>query len=422
MLPVVLEKAEDLRAGEGVRRRARVSVRVRVLRAAILFVASAYLISGVRYAMYRPAKSDAYLWVVYHVHSEMSDGLSSVDEIAKQARAANVSAVILTDHGRPNLQSTNFHRAIDGVTIVGGSEATLPDGHFTFFGASVAPGFRVSSFPPEAMDDVRQWGAFPVLAYPADYQYGWRYWKSDLHPGGIEILNLFTSLRETSAWDRLLLAMYYPFSHFYFLRSITFPAQSMTHWDEFLGRSRVWAFAASDAHGGFRLIGKWLPFKFPSYQDTFSLAALGVDRRYANDPMRAIRGGDFFVCVRGAGEPRAFEFSAADGTGTVARSGGVVTVGAWVHVGVDAGGQRVRTVLYKDGVAVRETDAAELELDGAEAGVYRAEIFLPRHPMLRADVPWIVSNPIFVGVTPKEGAPRATTTAVRTAVATAPAF
>ncbi|MGC2719663.1 MAG: hypothetical protein WA209_08730, partial [Candidatus Acidiferrales bacterium] len=65
MLPVVLEKAEDLRAGEGVRRRARVSVRVRVLRAAILFVASAYLISGVRYAMYRPAKSDAYLWVVY---------------------------------------------------------------------------------------------------------------------------------------------------------------------------------------------------------------------------------------------------------------------------------------------------------------------------------------------------------------------
>ncbi len=393
----------------------------RVLRFAIALVAAAYLIAGMRYAIYQPVKSDAYLWVVYHVHSEMSDGLSSVDEIARQARATNVRVVILTDHGRPNLLSTNFHRTLDGVTIVGGSEATLPDGHFTFFGASAVPGFRVSSFPPEAMDDAREWGAFPVLAYPADYQYGWRYWKADLRPGGIEILNLFTSLRDTSTWDRLLLAMYYPFSHFYFLRSITFPEQSMTHWDEFLERSRVWAFAASDAHGGFRL-GKWFTFKSPSYEDTFSLAALGVDRRYASDPMRAIRSGDFFVCVRGAGEPRAFEFSAEDQAGTVARSGGVVGVGARVRVSVDAGGEKVRVVLYKDGVEVRESKTAELELDGAEAGVYRAEVFLLRHPLLRAAVPWIVSNPIFVGVMPEESGRRVTATAVRTTGDAARAF
>jgi hypothetical protein len=407
---------EVLGKAEGFFARARASAVSwrRLLRVAIALVAAAYLISGMRYALYRPAKSDAFLWVVYHVHSEMSDGLSSADEIARQARAAGVSVVILTDHGRPNLQSTNFHRAVDGVTMVGGSEATLPDGHFTFFGASAVPGFRVSSFPPEAMDDAREWGAFPVLAYPADYQYGWRYWKADLRPGGIEILNLFTSLRETSTWDRLLLAMYYPFSHYYFLRSITFPEPSMTHWDEFLRRSRVWAFAASDAHGGFRL-DKWIRFKSPSYEDTFSLAGLGVDRRYASDPMRAIRSGDFFVCVRGAGEPLGFEFSAVGESGSVARSGGVVAAGARVRVGVDAGRERVRVVLYKDGVEARETTAGELEFDGAEAGVYRAEVFLTRHPFLRAEVPWIVSNPIFVGVVPEESGRRMTATAERKA-------
>jgi PHP domain len=394
-------------------------------RAALLVLAAAYLISGVRYAEYAPVKSDAFLWVVYHVHSEMSDGLSSVDEIARQARAANVSMVILTDHGRPNLQSTNFRKAIDGVTIVGGSEATLPDGHFTFFGASETPQFRVSSFPPEAMDDAREWGAFPVLAYPADYQYGWRYWKTDLHPGGIEILNLFTSLRETGVRERLLLAMYYPFSHYYFLRDITFPQPSMAHWDDFLDRSpepsKVWAFAASDAHGGFHA-GKWFSLRAPSYRDTFSLAGMGVDRRYGDDPMRAIRAGDFFVCVRGAGEPRDFEFLAASADGRVARSGGFAASGARVSVVVDAGGQAVRVVLIKNGAAVKETTDSSLELDDASAGVYRVEVFLTHHLLLRANVPWIVSNPIFVGVMPQETPRPVTSTAIRTTGAAAPSF
>lgn len=391
---------------------------MRWLKLTAALLTAMYVASGVRYSLYAPQRSDAFLWVVYHVHSDMSDGLSAVDEIAREARAAGVSAVILTEHGQPNLQSTNFRESIDGVTMIGGSEATLPDGHFTFFGASAAPHFRVSSYPPEAMDDARKWGAFPVLAYPADYQYGWRYWKPDLHPGGIEILNLFTSLRETSWSSRLLLAAYYPFSHYYFLRDITFPPPSMTHWDDFLQRSRVWAFAASDAHGGFRLIGKWLPFKFPSYQDTFSLAALGVDRRYADDPMRAIRTGDFFVCVRGAGEPRAFEFTAIDSDGHAVRSGGFAAVGADLNARIDAAGQAVRVVVYKDGVVMQSSEDGKVALAGATAGVYRVEFFLTRHPLLRSDVPWIVSNPIFVGVPPREVAPRSTD-AIERAVAAA---
>jgi hypothetical protein len=380
---------------------------MRWLKFTVALVAAMYVATGIRYALYSPERSDAFLWVVYHVHSDMSDGLSSVDEIAREARAAGVSAVILTEHGYPNARATNLRRTIDGVTMIGGSEATLPDGHFTFFGAGAAPHFEASSFPPEAMDDARESGAFPVLAYPADYQYGWRYWKSDLHPCGIEILNLFTSLRETSWSSRALLAAYYPFSHYYFLRDITFPERSMAHWDDFLQRSRVWAFAASDAHGGFRLIGKWGALKFPSYEDTFSLAALGVDRRYADDPMRAIRAGDFFVCVRGAGEPRAFTFSAIEADGHAVHSGEIAATGARLSASVDAAGQPVRAVLYKDGSPVRSVEYGAVDLAEAAPGVYRVEFFLTHHQLLRADVPWIVSNPIFVGAMPREAAPPA---------------
>src|SRR5271170_1877409 len=367
----------------------------------------AYVATGLRYASYVPHHSDSYLWGVYHVHSNMSDGLLSPEEIAAQARATGVSLVLLTDHGTPNLASSSFRKIIDGVTIVGGSEANLPDGRLTFFGAQQAPGFRLSSFPPEAMDDARGWGAFPVLAYPDDPDYGWRYWDSDLRPGGIEVLNLFTCLRGASWAARLQLAMFYPFSHYYFLKSIAVPAESLAHWDGFLQRGKIWGFEASDAHGGFR-VGSWLAMKLPSYADTFSFVGMGIARRYQADPEAAVRRGDFFNCVRGAGEPERFEFSALDGLRDFP-SGSDVAAHASLHVTVLAGKQPVRVVLKKDGEVVREVDGEHLDLENAEAGVYRVEVFLVAHRFLRADVPWILSNPIFVG-TGNETAPRRLTT------------
>ena len=369
----------------------------RVWAGAVVVVAlCVYVASGLRYASYAPQRSDHYIWGVYHVHSTMSDGLQSPEEIAKQARATGIRLVLLTDHGRPNVASSIFRKIIDGVTIVGGSEANLPDGRLTFFGAQQAPGFRLSSFPPEAMDDARGWGAFPVLAYPDDPDFGWRYWDSGLRPGGIEVLNLFTSLRGASWPERLRLGMYYPFSHYYFLKSITIPAESLAHWDGFLQRGKIWGFEASDAHGGFR-VGSWLAMKVPSYADTFSFVGMGISRRYEGDPEAAVRSGDFFNCIRGAGEPKRFEFSAHSGLQDFP-SGSDVPVSSSLHVSVQVANQAVRMVLKKDGAALREIVGDHLDLEDAGAGVYRVEVFLVGHPLLRADVPWILSNPIFVGV------------------------
>jgi hypothetical protein len=371
--------------------------KIRFCVAVIAIVAvSVYVVTGLRLASYAPQRSGTYLWGVYHVHSTMSDGLQSPEEIAAQARATGVSLVLLTDHGRPNLASSSFRKTVDGVKIVGGSEASLPDGHLTFFGAQQTPGFRLSSFPPEAMDDARGWGGFPVLAYPDDPDYGWRYWNSDLRPGGIEVLNLFTCLRGALWLERLQLAMYYPFSHYYFLKSIAVPAESLAHWDGFLQRGKIWGFEASDAHGGFR-VGSWLSIKLPSYADTFSFVGMGISRRYESDPEAAVRNGDFFNCVRGAGEPERFEFSAHDGLRDYP-SGSDVPVSSGLHVEVSAGQQAVRMVLKKDGAVVREVVGDHLDLEYAGAGVYRVEVFLVVHPLLKADVPWILSNPIFVGV------------------------
>ena len=381
------------------------------LAAIAIMAAIAYVSTGMRYASYTPQRSDTYLWGVYHVHSSMSDGLQSPEEIALQARASGVSLVLLTDHGAPNQASSNFRKIVDGVTVVGGSEASLPDGRLTFFGAQDVPGYRLSSFPPEAIDDAREWGAFSVLAYPDDPRYRWRYWNKDLRPGGIEVLNLFTSLRSGSWAEQLQLAMFYPFSHYYFLKRIAVPAESLAHWDGLLQRDKVWGFVASDAHGGFH-VTSLVSIKLPSYADTFSFAGMGIDRKYQSDPEAAVRSGDFFNCIRGAGEPEKFEFSARHETEGFP-SGSDVPLGSSLHVEVRASDQTVRLVLKKDGAAIREIGGDHLDLENAAEGVYRVEVFLVGHPLLRGNVPWILSNPIFVGVV-RAPLPARTFTAIRT--------
>lgn len=389
--------------------------RRRILASVGIVAVIVYVAMGMRYASYSPQRSDTYLWGVYHVHSSMSDGLQSPREIALQAHASGVSLVLLTDHGSPNQASSNFHATLDGVTIVGGSEASLPDGRLTFFGAQQhVPGLRLSSFPPEAIDDAQDWGAFPVLAYPDDPRYRWRYWNKDLKPGGIEILNLFTSLRGGSWTEKFRLAIFYPFSHYYFLKTIVVPVESIAHWDDFLQRDKIWGFLASDAHGGFH-IATWLSIKVPSYSDTFSFAGMGIDKRYESDPEAAIRSGDFFNCIRGAGEPERFEFSAYYGVKEFP-SGSDVPVSSNLHIEVHAANQAVRVVLKKDGAAVREIVGDHLDLESAGAGVYRVEVFLVGHPLLHANVPWILSNPIFVGAM-REPLPARTFTAIRAQLA-----
>jgi hypothetical protein len=235
-----------------------------------------------------------------------------------------------------------------------------------------------------------------------------------LRPNGIEVLNLFTSLRAASWTERFQLAVYYPFSHYYFLKSIAVPTESIAHWDGFLQRGKIWAFVASDAHGGIHLARR-LSIKVPSYSDTFSFVGMGIGRRYGSDLEAAIRSGDFFNCIRGAGEPERFEFSAHHGFREFP-TGSDAPANSNLHAAVQIANQAVRLVLKKDGAVLRDIAGNHLDLENASSGVYRVEVFLVGHPLLQANVPWILSNAIFVGVVRKP-APGRTLIAARAQLA-----
>jgi hypothetical protein len=136
---------------------------------------------------------------------------------------------------------------------------------------------------------------------------------------------------------------------------------------------------------------------------------MGIDKRYSRDPEAAIRSGDFFNCIRGAAEPEKFEFYAQNGERRFP-TGSDAPENSDLHVTAESDNQAIRLVLKKNGVEISEATADHLDLQNAPVGVYRVEAHLLYHPLLRPEVPWIMSNPIFVGVirqTPRPAAPTA---------------
>lgn len=109
----------------------------------------------------------------------------------------------------------------------------------------------------------------------------------------------------------------------------------------------------------------------------------------------AVRQGRTFTVIDGMATPGALDFSAASGSHT-ARLGedlavdGAVTLRA--RLAAPAG---TTLVLFRDGVRVTtQTDLASgIPVD---AGVYRLEAYLPSRTGSRP-VPWLLSNPIYVG-------------------------
>jgi hypothetical protein len=356
---------------------------------------------GVHYYSYSPENSSNYLWGVYHVHSTFSDGHASPQQICEEAAKSRLHLVILTDHGLPNPDSTPLKKTVNGVTLIGGSEAGLPEGHLSFFGAETLPWFKMPPYPPDAVRDVTEWGGFTVLSYVEDPVHQWEYWDRDLMPDGIEVINITSYFRRMSAVETLTAAVFTPFSSFYFMKYFTAPTLPLRRWDELLTRGPVFGFYASNAHGGVSMFRR-VRLPIPSYSTVFSLVGMGIDPKYKSSPDLAIRKGDFFSIIRGAGEPQTFEFH-AESEGRIYPSGSSVSGSPQLSCLVETQELRTKLVLKRNGQILSSGQNRELHFFADSPGIYRAEVYLEEHPFLASDVPWILSNPIFV-----DGEPEAT--------------
>jgi hypothetical protein len=353
-----------------------------------------------------------------HVHSLRSDGTGAVEAIAAAAARAGLGFVIMTDHGdATRVPDPPQYR--DGVLGIDAVELSTEQGHVVALGLPQAP-YPLGGEARDVIEDIARLGGFAIAAHPGSEKPGlqWTDWDAPL--GGLEWLNGDSEWRDEPLWSLARALLTYPIrSTETLVALLDRPTATMDHWDELTQRRRVVTVAGADAHAriGFRSIGE--PYDngsslhVPSYERMFEVFSntlphttlTGDAAADAQAILAAIRSGHVYSSIDGLGGPAVMSFTATSGTAT-AVAGDALPLGGPVTLRVDVQApDTARIELVKDGDRLQTTAGTTLEqVVDAAAAVYRVEVVLPGTPGA-PPVPWIVSNPIYVGRAASDPAP-----------------
>ncbi len=371
----------------------------------ILFIIAFPILSFRQEPNLNPLQSD-YKKGVYHIHSIFSDGNGSVDEIAQAAEKAKLNFLILSDHGRPNIEAMNSTDWIGKVLLIGGSELSLNCGHMASAGYKVPP-YMYPLEPQEAIDEINRDNGFCFVSHPFDDRIPWTDWNIENYTG-IEVLSAYSNAKRGGLWRLGLFPLKYMFHPEYaVLNTLKYPDINFDKWDEINKTGKHYGIYALDAHGKLPL-GRKRKLSFPSYLSLFRTLTVyaRIDKELPKDPEEAaseiiasIRQGRFFNCVEGIAAANGFDtyYMTANGErfemgSSPAASEGVIVIRLPFEF-------RTAITVKKDGKVFKTIDAdihKHIEVPVTETGIYRLEVFASDNKF--NDLPWISTNPFFIGI------------------------
>ena len=331
-----------------------------------------------------------------HVHTTLSDGAGTPEDVAQAGRDAGLSFLALTDHDGA---ASRFDEYQNGMLVLMGAEFSTNQGHLLGLGMQPRT-FPLARDARNALDDVRYLDGVAFVAHPTSPRkdLAWSGWDAE-GPWGLEILNLDSLWRQAS-WPALLGGLLaYPFDPVYAVATVLErPTAAIARWDELLRLRNVAGLAGVDAHGRLFQQDEFLP-DFSSYESLFRVLRTYVvlDSSLSGEVARdttavrdALARGRSYMAVEALAPAGEFFFHAARGDRTwqmgdtarpapdlLLRSGGRLPRGA-------------RVALYLDGTRIAVGRGA-LEFPARTAGTYRVEVSVAGW-----NVPWILSNPIYV--------------------------
>ena len=367
---------------------------------------------------------------VYHVHTTFSDGHATVDEIAARAAREHLDFIVLTDHGNPNAASLRAAGPRRGVLILSGSELNVNRGHLVALGFRPPPGDgKLPSKAEDAVAAVRALGGFTVIAHPySKVRWSWGNWGESSDYSGIEIVNADTmfkdNYRRVLAYAPLLLLG----SRLPLVKMLEQPAANLKRWDQRGASAAIAGYFSADAHLYYRGIFALL------HLHVLLDGSAGGESEGSGGPgpgaeetriWEALHHGHFYNAVEAVADARGFRFEAeadaeakmgaSKGEGAGSGPGSARTRTRAYRMGdtiaIAAGRGATRAVrfeirapfpfrkeirLLRDGRIIASSREGILRAPSEGPGVYRVEVYLKERSPLGADIPWIVSNPIYL--------------------------
>ena len=371
---------------------------------------------------------------VIHVHTRRSDGTGTVDDVAAAAARAGLNFVVLTDHGDAT-REPDPPRYRSGVLCIDAVEISTFNGHIVALGLPASP-YPLGGEARDVVEDIARLGGISIAAHPGSARQELQFSDWSVPIDSLEWLNGDSEWRDEPVWSLWRALMTYPFRKTETLTSLLDrPSDVLRHWDMLTQDRRVVAIAGSDAHAriGLRTLGEpydsAASFQLPAYDQMFRVFSNSLDgvtltgdaAKDAEAVIGAVRLGHVYSTIDGVGGPATLSFTATNAAGRASAGDAIDNDGPTTfHVDVDAPSD-AKIDLIRNGVVNATAGGATLDrvADGnSSPAVYRVEVSLPGAPG-QPEVPWIVSNPIYLGrvkdaVPPRVSArPGPTATAVK---------
>lgn len=319
---------------------------------------------------------------VIHIHSTYSDGLGSIEGIAKIANLQGLDYLILTDHDTLQPKRDGKQGRHGKTLVLTDEEISTQGGHYVALRLKQeVPRLQP---PQETVEAVAKAGGLGFIAHPF-----WprRPWKDPETRGmtGLEIYNAVEDITEENL-IALGLGTVLGGSDLTILQWLDRSEKSLELWDRMLSRGdRVVGIGSTDAHGlrrwGLRLGPYTTMFKL--VRDHLLLKDLSEASIYD-----ALEKGHLFIAHDRVADAKGFTFLALDGQSPAGIMGDSVKwkPGLKLYAYLPSPGS---ITLFKDGHAGAAVSGQEGWFVVPAPGVYRIEA-------TRKAKPWIYSNPIYV--------------------------
>lgn len=343
---------------------------------------------------------------IIHVHTAIGGhSTGSFDELIDAASKNKLDFVVMTEHTAAlyDTSALTLQGNVNKTLFVNGQEVETAIDRFLLLPGSSNAGKANKISTPDFLSQVHAQNKLAFITYPEKY----KTWDADFD--GIEVFSLNTNSKKMNPFFVLFDALwsYHAYPELVLAKYFQRPNENLQKYDEVTARRKSTLFAGTDAHSniGFHLFGddagnKLINLKIDRYETIFRAmrnhVLLESEKALTTETLlQALKNGHCFVGVDSLSDTSGFSLTAETGSERKIM-GDEIALTESLNLKASAP-QIARFVVFKNGEKIYEqASAAQIDLPVKEKGTYRAEVYLDSLGAPFDQMPWIISNPIYV--------------------------